>query len=114
MTLVFDETNKLTYNYRKVIKYIDNNIVNVPYINEICLNKILSEKRKTITFCKTYNIGNSFCSEQCEEYFKKNKCQSFIYAIKKNEPISNICNIFKNNEKLSHCSSECKNHFISK
>tara|TARA_B110000263_G_scaffold190771_1_gene168570 strand:+ start:2569 stop:3585 length:1017 start_codon:yes stop_codon:yes gene_type:complete len=107
--------NKMSYNSRKLIKYIDNNIQNINYQNPICFNYIICKNYKLdkLHFCKKNITENIFCGDECKNKFKYNKCQSFIHSIKKNIPIIPICKIFKNNN-MSHCSSLCKNNFISK
>lgn len=117
MAMMFDENNKLSYNNRRLIKYIDNNISNIPNIQTTnCLNHLLCKNRQEpfLDFCEHQSVFDGFCSGVCKNHFKNNRCQSFIFAVKKNEPIPNTCRIYKNNSKLSHCTSECKNYFISK
>lgn len=117
MASMFDINNKLSYNHRKIIKYIDNNITNIPNNNmAYCMNYLLckNKNKKILNFCKCQNNFDCFCSDDCKNHFKNNRCQSFIFAVKKNEPIPNTCRIYKNNPDLSHCTSECKNYFISK
>lgn len=117
MVTAFDKNHKLLYNYRRLIKYIDNDIKNIPNNNSIsCLNFLLCKNKNgpILEFCEKTNNCGGFCSDLCKKHFKNNRCQSFIFAIKKNEPIPTACKLYKNNTKLSHCTSECKNYFISK
>ena len=111
--IIYD--NKLSYNSKKLIKYIDNNITPINYNNNKCFNYLLclNNELPKLKNCKKISNYKMFCSQDCEQIFKNNKCQSFIHSIKKNENIPHICKIFKNNN-LSHCSSICKNNFISK
>lgn len=112
---MFDENHKLLYNYRRLIRYIDKGITDIPNNNSVsCLNYLLCKNKQTFGFCEKKNNINGFCSESCKSHFKYNRCQSFIFAIKKNEPIPVTCKLYKNDTNLSHCTSECKNYFISK
>ena len=115
--MMFGENNKLSFNYRRLIKYIDDDITNIPNNNAAsCLNFLLCKNKHepVLDFCGKANNFYGFCSVSCKDHFKNNRCQSFIFAIKKNEPIPTTCKLYKNNTNLSHCTSECKNYFISK
>ena len=58
MASIFDINNKLSYNHRKIIKYIDNNITNIPNNNmAYCMNYLLCKNKNEniLNFCKCQN-----------------------------------------------------------
>ena len=51
--MTFDENNKLSYNYRRLINYIDKGITNIPGNNAVsCLNYLLNKNKPVLDFCK--------------------------------------------------------------
>ena len=100
MASLLELNNRMLYEYRKNIRYIDNGITHIPNNNiKYCMNYLLynNKNKQMPNFCKCQNNFGGFCSDICKNYFKNNRCQSFIFAVKKNEPIPNTCRIYKNN-----------------
>lgn len=86
-------------------------------LDKYCLNYILTNKFNLEPvkecLCTKKNKNIKFCSKECEEINKYNKCQSYINYEKGKSPSIKYCNIFKPNKLFTHCNSKCKNHFIS-